>query len=139
MFKHTGSVKINTARQNLKIKLAINVLGEEKIRCLKHFGLVEGAAIELNIDTGAANTFISKEVYLSILPQNRPVLEQVRKQFETADGRPLNVIGTANMILTFGKKDIYFRVFVGGVKCNLLGKDFMMKIEYVTGITGITI
>lgn len=63
-------------------------------------GLVEGAAVEWKIDTGAANNFISEEVYLSILPQNRPVLEQVRKQFETADGRPLNVIATANIFLT---------------------------------------
>lgn len=117
-------------------QFCVVVVGESDMRVK---GLVEGTAVEWKIDTGAANTFISKEVYLSILPQNRPVLEQVRKQFETADGRPLNVIGTANMILTFGKKDIYFRVFVGGVKCNLLGKDFMMKIEYVTGITGITI
>mgnify|MGYP005950319403 CR=1 FL=1 len=52
------NIVINTARENLKIKVAINVLGEEKIRCLKHFSLVEGAANEVKIDTGAANTFI---------------------------------------------------------------------------------
>ena len=33
------------------------------------------------------------------------------------------------MILTFGNLDVYFRVFVGGVKCNLLGQDFMEKFE----------
>jgi dUTPase len=33
------------------------------------------------------------------------------------------------MILTFGQEDIYFRVFVGDIKCNFLRKDFIMKYE----------
>ena len=33
------------------------------------------------------------------------------------------------MMLTLGSISVYFRVFVGGVKSNLLGQDFMKKIE----------
>lgn len=58
------------------------VFGESDIRVK---GLIKETAVEWKIDTGTTNTFISEEVYLSILPQNRPVLESVRKQFATAD------------------------------------------------------
>ena len=92
-------------------------------------GLVEGAPLEWKIDTGAVNTFITEDLYYSILPGNRPVLEPVLKKFATADGSELKLLGTAKMILTFGNLDVYFRVFVGGVKCNLLGQDFMEKFE----------
>lgn len=33
------------------------------------------------------------------------------------------------MMFSFGIVNVYFRVFVGGVKCNLLGQDFMTKFE----------
>ena len=33
------------------------------------------------------------------------------------------------MILTFEDMNIYFRVFVGGVQCNLLGQDFTTKFQ----------
>ena len=94
-------------------------------------GLVEGAPVDWKIDTGAVtcNTFITEEVYYSILPLDTPVLEQVRKKFKTADGRELNTIGTAKMILTFEDINIYFLVFVGGVQCNLHRQDFMTKFQ----------
>ena len=92
-------------------------------------GLVQGTPLEWKIDTGAINTFITEDVYYSILPRERPVLERARKKFETADGTTLNVVGTAKMMLTLGSISVYFRVFVGGVKSNLLGQDFMTKFE----------
>ena len=92
-------------------------------------GLIEGTPLEWKIDTGAVNTFITEDLYYSILPENRPVLERVRKKFETADGNELKPIGTAIMCLTFGNVDVYIRVFVGGIKCNLLGQDFLVKHE----------
>ena len=52
-------------------------------------GLVEGAPLEWKIDTGAVNTFITEDLYYSILPGNRPVLEPVLKKFATADGSEL--------------------------------------------------
>ena len=96
---------------------------------MKFDGLIEGTPLEWKIDSGAVNTFITKEVYYSILPHQRPVLEPARKQFETADGSYLKLLGTARMILTLGDVDVCFRVFVGGVKCNLLGQDFMLRYE----------
>ena len=96
---------------------------------MKFDGLIEGTPLEWKIDSGAVNTFMTKEVYYSILPHQRPVLEPARKQFETADGSYLKLLGTARMILTLGDVDVCFRVFVGGVKCNLLGQDFMLRYE----------
>lgn len=48
------------------------VVGEPDMRVKD---LVEGTEIEWKIDTGAANTFISEEVYFSIPPPNRPVMD----------------------------------------------------------------
>lgn len=92
-------------------------------------GLIQGTPLVWKIDTGAINTFITEDAYYSILPQDRPVLERARKQFQTADGTNLNIIGTTKMMFSFGTVNVYFRVFVGGVKCNLLGQDFMTKFE----------
>lgn len=48
--------------------------------------LIQGTPLVWKIDTGAINTFITEDVYFSILLQERPVLERARKQFQTADG-----------------------------------------------------
>jgi hypothetical protein len=88
-------------------------------------GLVQGTPMEWKIDTGAINTFITEDLYYSILPRERPVLERAWKKFETADGTTLNVTETAKIMLTLGPFSVYFRVFIGGVKSNLLGQVFM--------------
>lgn len=92
-------------------------------------GLVEGTSLEWRFDTGAMNTFITEDVYRSILPEHRPVLERAKKQFTTADGRKLKVIGTAKMLLSFPEFQVIFRVFVADVKSNLLGQDFISKFH----------
>lgn len=92
-------------------------------------GLVEGTLLEFQIDTGAINTSITEDTYYSILPENRPVLERALKKFHSADSEDLDVFGTAIMVLSFGDLDIHFRVFVGKVKCNLLGQDFMEEFR----------
>ena len=92
-------------------------------------GLVEGTPLEWKIDTGAVNTFITEDVYYSIIPEHRPVLERAIRKFETADGSELKLLGTARMLLTFGDVNVYFRVYIGGVKSNLLGQDFMTKYK----------
>lgn len=63
-------------------------------------GFVEGKSLKWRYDTGAINTFIT-DVYMSILLEHRPVLERVKKQFTTADGRKIKIIGTAKMLLFF--------------------------------------
>jgi hypothetical protein len=85
--------------------------------------------LEWKIDTGAINTFITEDLYYSILPRDRSLLERAWKKFETADGTTLNVIGTAKIMIILGPFSVCFRVFVGGVKSDLLGQDFMTKFE----------
>lgn len=92
-------------------------------------GLVEGTPLEFQIDTGAINTFITEDTYYGILPENRYVLERAHKKFHSADGGDLDVPGTTIMLLSFGVLDIHFRAFVGKVKCNLLGQDFMEEFR----------
>lgn len=62
---------------------------------------------------GAINTFISEDMYYSIVPQERPVLDRARKQFQTADRSNLNIVGTTKIMFSFGPINVYFRVFVG--------------------------
>jgi hypothetical protein len=55
-------------------------------------GLVHGTPFEWKIDTGAINTFITEDLYYSILLGERPVLERAWKKFETADGPHLMLL-----------------------------------------------
>jgi hypothetical protein len=91
--------------------------------------VVEGTSVEWKLDTGAANTIITEDTYLSILPEHRPVLERVRKIFHTADDRRLKVIGTAKMLLSFKGFQVIFRVFVGEVSSNLIGQNFINRFQ----------
>lgn len=92
-------------------------------------GLIQGTPLTWKIDTGARKTFITEETFYSIPVDNRPVLEQVKSKFLSADGRKLKILGTAKMILTLKDIDIEFRVFVGGVTHDLLGEDFIVKFK----------
>lgn len=96
---------------------------------MKLKGFIEGAPLEWKLDTGAINTFITEDAYYSILPEQRPVLEFAKKRFQAADGNNLRVIGTAKMLISFNGFSVIFRVFVGGVKTNLLGLDFITKFR----------
>ncbi|CAC5396591.1 unnamed protein product [Mytilus coruscus] len=87
-------------------------------------GQLEGSPISWKIDTGAGRTFITEESYRNILPDNRPLLRQMKTKFETANGSCLNVLGTAVMTLSF-EFCVDFPIIVGGVKLNLLGEDFI--------------
>lgn len=92
---------------------------------------MKGTPLIWKLDTDAVNLFITEDTYYNILPEVRPVLEKkVHKKFHSANGNELNILGTAKMILSSGDLYILFRVFVGGVKCNLLGQDFMRKFQY---------
>lgn len=93
-------------------------------------GLIQGTKVIWKVDTGA-RSFITEETYYNIIPENRPVLERVRTKFLSADGQEINTIGTAKMTLTLGNVDIEHRIFVGGVKKNLLGEDFYVKYKCV--------
>lgn len=96
---------------------------------MKLKGFIEGAPLEWKLDTGAINTFITEDAYYSILPEQRPVLEFAMKKFQAADGNNLRVIGTAKMLISFNGLSVISRVFVGGVKTNLLGLDFITKFR----------
>lgn len=75
--------------------------------------------------------FINEETYYNIIPEKRPVLERVRTTFLSADGQEINTIWTAKMNLTLRNVDLEQRIFVGGVKKNLLGEDFKMIYKCV--------
>ncbi|CAG2220799.1 unnamed protein product [Mytilus edulis] len=90
-------------------------------------GMIEGSAITWKVDTGSRRTFITEQSYYSIMPECRPVLSRIDTQFETADGSTLNILGTAVMNISFGEFCAAFPIYVGGVKINLLGEDFISK------------
>ncbi|CAC5364627.1 unnamed protein product [Mytilus coruscus] len=92
-------------------------------------GMIEGSAITWKVDTGSRRTFITEQSYYSIMPECRPVLSRVDTKFETADGSTLNILGTAVMNISFGEFCAAFPIYVGGVKLNLLGEDFISKYQ----------
>ena len=92
-------------------------------------GLIEGSAVQWKVDTGSKNTFITKECYYNILPECRPMLSRVETQYEVADGKILDILGTATMTICFDEFCCEFPVIVGNVKANLLGEDFISKFQ----------
>ncbi|CAG2185648.1 unnamed protein product [Mytilus edulis] len=62
-------------------------------------GMIEGSAITWKVDTGSRRTFITEQSYYS----------------------------TAVMNISFGEFCAAFPIYVGGVKINLLGEDFISK------------
>lgn len=78
---HMAFVKkqTNETQTDFTTQSCVEVVGESDMRVQ---GLVDGTAVEWIIDTGAENTFISEQVYLSILQKNRPVLEKLRNNLK---------------------------------------------------------
>lgn len=93
-------------------------------------GMIQGTPLTWKVDSGARRTFITEDTFLEITPEERPVLEPSRTRFEAADGNEITVlVGTAVMLLTFDDASIEFRVFVGKIKTNLLGRDFITNFK----------
>ncbi|XP_065067478.1 uncharacterized protein LOC135693031 [Rhopilema esculentum] len=88
------------------------------------------------LDTGAAVTVVSKEVFDQAFPKAN--LQESNVQLVSASGDPLKVIGKTEMILALGHLQVTFPVTVIDnfrFQC-LLGNDFMAKhglrIQYDT-------
>ena len=99
-------------------------------------GKVNGLSVDFMLDTGAAVTVVSKEVFNQALPDAN--LQESNVQLVSAGGDPLNVIGKTEMLLELGNLQVTFPVMVIDkfrFQC-LLGNDFMAKyglrIQYDT-------
>lgn len=92
-------------------------------------GLIQGTPVTWKVDTGAKKSFITEDLFNTIPLESRPVLESVRRQFVTASGQNLNILGTTYMTLNFEDFETDIRIFVGGVSQNLLGEDFYTKFK----------
>jgi hypothetical protein len=56
---------------------------------------------------------------------DKPVLRPVVNNYVTANGQRLQCIGQASMTVMFAEHVFEHDIIVGGVKCNLIGEDFI--------------
>ena len=99
-------------------------------------GKINGLPVDFMLDTGAAVTAVSKEVFDQAFPEAN--LQESNVQLVLASGEPLKVIGKTEMILDLGHLQVTFPVTVIDnfrFQC-LLGNDFLAKhglrIQYDT-------
>ena len=88
---------------------------------------------ELLVDTGAAVTIISTDVFRSIPEENRPKLEQCKNvKLEAADGNQISVNGRASVNICIGNQCFQWTVYVAPITDDgLLGYDFLYHYECV--------
>jgi hypothetical protein len=97
--------------------------------CMMVQGRIEGVLADWKMDTGAKRSFITKETFDLIV--DKPVLRPVVNNYVTANGQRLQCIGQASMTVMFAEHVFEHDIIVGGVKCNLIGEDFITMYRCV--------
>ena len=62
---------------------------------------------------------------------DKPVFRSVANTYITANGQRLQCIGQASMTVMFAEHVFEHDIIVGGVKCNLIGEDFIAMYRCV--------
>lgn len=90
-------------------------------------GLVEGVSIYYAVDTGAATTIVSTDLYNRIPKEQRPELSPSRP-LNVADGRPLETLGRGIFNMQIGPLEYRGDMTVAGISDDvLLGRDFIQN------------
>ncbi|RNA32037.1 Retrovirus-related Pol poly from transposon [Brachionus plicatilis] len=91
------------------------------------FGYLNGEKIECLLDTGSVKTLISQNIWRK---QGCKELQKTKGSFTTANGQPLNVIGSYTASLRIGTNEVKLDVFVAvDLHDCLIGLDFMGKVQ----------
>lgn len=88
-------------------------------------GRIERIFIEYNIDIGVLWVFVFKKIFVSNL--DKLILGYVSVIFVVVDGLIFECSGEGIMVLIFGDDVFEYLVFVGDVKYNFLGEDFIER------------
>ena len=92
---------------------------------------INGTETKLLVDTGAAVTIISSELFNRIPDNVKPQLTECTSvKLEAADGNCIAVAGTATVDITIGTANFAWKVYVAPIKDDgLLGYDFLYNYD----------
>ncbi|ETW98460.1 MAG: hypothetical protein ETSY2_42800 [Candidatus Entotheonella gemina] len=92
---------------------------------------LNGATLQMEIDTGSALTLISEATYSALWPKgNSPRLEPTPVRLRTYSGEELRVVGRAVVRVRCGEQvEDLGLVVVGGGGPSLLGRDWLGRLR----------
>ena len=68
---------------------------------------VDGAQLEMEVDTGAGISLVSEATYTNLWPKNPPVLQQTHVRLRTYTGEPVVILGVVQVMVKYKDKQSY--------------------------------
>ena len=114
-----------TAKTNQRPHRVLTIKGKGGLIAV---GQVNGCPVKFLIDTGAAVTLVSAEMFQQI--PNRTDLEPAAYTICGADGKHLNILGQGAMEITLGPLRVMYDVVIADIQAAaILGIDFLLEHE----------
>ena len=93
-------------------------------------GMICDSNIKFLVDTGSSHTVISKATYANLETEKRPELTRTSFGMKQADGKPIDILGSAWMNLKIGTICTAIEVIVADIfNDGILGVDFLLKVK----------
>ena len=100
------------------------------VKPLKVTVSVDNSELEMEVDTGASMSIISKETYNRLWPDQKPTLRDSSITLRTYSGEQLTTEGTINVDVQYKDQKAHLQLVVGtGQGPSLLGRDWLVKIH----------
>ena len=89
--------------------------------------ILEGKAVQMEIDTGASLSLASEQTYQELWPS--VPLQSISVNLKTYSGTPLKVLGLMNMKVCYEQQTMTLPLLVvAGIGASLLGRNWLEKI-----------
>ena len=109
-------------------ELQLFAIGERSSRPLQADVLIEGKALRMEIDTGAAVSIISDKQMKTLLPD--AILQKSRVELKTYTGERITVMGELNVEVQYGQQSKALPLLiVAGDGPSLLGRNWLEHIR----------
>lgn len=95
---------------------------------------VDGAQLEMEVDTGAGISLVSEATYTNLWPKNPPVLQQTHVRLRTYTGEPVVILGVVQVMVKYKDQQEKLKLHVvKGAGPSLLGRDWLSKLDIDLG------
>ena len=125
--------RINDEENEEEVLQTLNVLGLPKVQPFIVPMEINGARIDMELDTGAAMTVISKRMFEDLwgsCEKGMPTLHPTATRLSTYTGEPLSIAGVAEVVVSYKSQTASLPLLVVNSKGpNLLGRNWLQVIK----------
>ena len=125
--------RINDEENEEEVLQTLNVLGLPKVQPFIVPMEINGARIDMELDTGAAMTVISKRMFEDLWGSSEkgvPTLHPTGTRLSTYTGEPLSIAGVAEVVVSYKSQTARLPLLVVNAKGpNLLGRNWLQVIK----------